>query len=120
MKLCSSIFTSFTVFLFWNMVLFSAESTNLVPNPSFEKVTLSIPPINFLPARPANENDPLEYKVNIPDGWKIVSAYARGYLPGEQGWGVAEKAHTGNRSIFLSYADNQDYFVQSFFFWREE
>ncbi len=82
-----------------------AIGPNLVPNPSFEEVTLSIPPINFIAARPALETDPPEYQVNIPNGWKIVAAYSRGYLPKEQGWGVAEDvAHTGKRSIFLSDA----------------
>jgi hypothetical protein len=78
---------------------------NIVPNSSFEEVTLSIPPINFIAARPATAADPPEYQVNIPNGWKIVAAYARGYLPKEQGWGVTDEvAHTGNRSIFLADA----------------
>ncbi|MFQ5769761.1 MAG: beta-galactosidase [bacterium] len=85
--------------------LFDAPAQNIVPNPSFEKGTISVPPINFMPARPATEADPHEYKVYIPDGWKIVGSYARGYLPKEQGWGIAEdKAHSGKRSIFLSDA----------------
>jgi len=90
------------IIVIWSIpfTLFS-KGPNLVPNPGFEQVTLSVPPINFMPARPANEEDPEEYKVNIPDGWKIVSAYARGYMPGEQGWGVADEGYTGNRSIFL-------------------
>lgn len=77
---------------------------NIVPNPSFEKVNLSIPPINFMPARLANGSDPPEYKVNIPASWEIRAAYARGYFPGEQGWGVADHSHSGNRSIFLADA----------------
>ncbi|UCH11240.1 MAG: hypothetical protein JSU61_04955 [Fidelibacterota bacterium] len=77
---------------------------NLLPNPSFEEVTLSIPPINFQLARPATKADPPEYKVNIPDHWRIVSAYSRGYLPKEQGWGVADKGRTGKRSLMLANA----------------
>ncbi|MFC1483610.1 beta-galactosidase [Candidatus Neomarinimicrobiota bacterium] len=77
---------------------------NLLPNPSFEEVTLSIPPINFQMARPATDMDPAEYKVDIPDSWRIVSAYSRGYLPKEQGWAVAEKGHTGKRSLYLEEA----------------
>ncbi|MFQ6115457.1 MAG: hypothetical protein ACE5NG_15470 [bacterium] len=91
--------------LWFGSGFFNAWAQNLVPNPSFEEVTLSVPPINFMPARPATETDAPEYKVYIPDGWRIVSSYSRGYLPTEQGWGVAEdKAHSGKRSIFLSDA----------------
>jgi hypothetical protein len=86
----------------WDYVL--AEEPNIVQNSSFEKVTLSVPPINFMPSRPADESDLPEYKVDIPDNWNIVSAYARGYFPREQGWGISDKAHTGSRSIFLSDA----------------
>ncbi len=93
-----------TILICFNTFLVYGQSPNLVPNPGFENVTLSIPPINFMSSRPATDSDPPEYKINIPDGWKIVAAYSRGYLPKEQGWGVAEKAHTGNRSIFLSDA----------------
>ncbi len=81
-----------------------AKGPNLVPNPGFEQVTLSIPPINFMPARAATDEDPDDYKINIPDGWNIVSGYARGYLPREQGWGVADIGYTGKHSIFLSDA----------------
>jgi len=81
-----------------------AKGPNIVSNSSFENVTLSVPPINFMPARPAAESDLPEYKVDIPDNWNIVSAYSRGYFPREQGWGIGEKAHTGKRSIYLSDA----------------
>jgi len=81
-----------------------AKGPNLIRNPSFEEVILSVPPINFMPARPATDSDPPQYTVNIPEGWKIVAAYARGYFPAEQGWGTSEKAHTGKRSIYLSDA----------------
>lgn len=88
----------------WTVSSLFGKGPNLAPNPSFEQVTLSVPPINFQPARPAMDADPPEYKVNIPDGWKIVSNYSRGYLPREQGWGVAEHARTGDYSIYLSDA----------------
>lgn len=91
--------------MLWDTSAVFATGPNLVSNPSFEDVTLSVPPINFMPARPATEADPPAYKVDIPNGWKIVAAYARGYLPKEQGWGVsADKVHTGNRSIYLADA----------------
>ena len=89
--------------LAWPASLFP-EGPNLVPNPGFENVTLSVPPVNFMPARPATESDPPDYTVSIPDGWKIVAAYARGYLPAEQGWSVSDVAHSGERSISLSDA----------------
>ncbi|MFB0515036.1 MAG: beta-galactosidase [Candidatus Neomarinimicrobiota bacterium] len=82
----------------------SGKGQNLVPNPSFEATVLSVPQINFQPARPATEADPPEYKVDLPEHWNIVSGYARGYLPREQGWGVAEKGRTGNRSLCLTDA----------------
>jgi agarase len=81
-----------------------AKGPNIVPNSSFENVTMSVPPINFMPARLATDSDLPEYKVDIPDNWNIVSAYSRGYFPREQGWGISEKAHTGKQSIFLSDA----------------
>jgi hypothetical protein len=81
-----------------------AKGPNIVPNSSFENITLSVPPINFMPARPATDSDLPEYKVDIPDNWNIVSAYSRGYFPREQGWGISEKAHTGKQGIFLSDA----------------
>ncbi|UCD37140.1 MAG: beta-galactosidase [Fidelibacterota bacterium] len=80
------------------------KGPNLVPNSSFEELTLSIPPINFQLARPANATDPPEYRVNIPDSWRIVSGYSRGYLPKEQGWGVADQGHTGEHSLYLGDA----------------
>jgi hypothetical protein len=89
-------------FLYLSLVF--AIGPNIVPNPSFEEITLSVPPINFLPARPATEFDPPEYKVNIPEHWEIRAAYARGYFPAEQGWGVGESAHSGERCIFLADA----------------
>lgn len=96
------------VFVFimnWSSNTLFGQSSNLVPNSSFEQATLSIPPINFMPARPAVDTDSPEYTVFIPDNWKIVSGYSRGYLPKEQGWGSTDdKARTGKRSIFLSDA----------------
>lgn len=105
MKRLSFARVTFILLLCWGLSMVFAKGPNLVLNPSFEEVTLFVPPINFMPARPATEADPPEYKVDIPNGWKIVAAYSRGYFPKEQGWGVSDdKAHTGNRSIFLADA----------------
>ncbi|MFC1481388.1 beta-galactosidase [Candidatus Neomarinimicrobiota bacterium] len=84
--------------------LVSGAGPNLVPNPSFENFSLKVPPINFQPTRPALDDDPAEYVMEMPDHWNIVGAYSRGYLPREQGWGLAQTARTGKHSIFLSSA----------------